>query len=152
MHLQGSKTLLPNITPEHINPDRLKMKVSTAAQVFSLTYGEVLLNASRQNDLERDCSGTAQALMFFNDLFDSLNGSHKEENQFKSPVTKDSIHFKYWEYALDELSKMKFIDKATVKASNRTKNIQNWQSTVRGYRELSKICIGLGMTEIALRY
>lgn len=144
--------LLSKITPEHITPEKLKMKVSVATQVFSQTYGRVMLHCSEKNQLQQDCSGTAQILMFFNDLFDSMNGSCKTENVLKSPVRKDSVHFKYWEYALDMLSKMTFIDKATGEATNRTKNIQNWQSTIRGYQELSKKCLNLGIAEIALRY
>lgn len=152
LHLKGNGKLLPNITPEHITPEKLKMKVSIATQVFSQTYGNVMLHCSEKNQLPRDCSGTAQILLFFNDLFDSMNGSCKTENVLKSPVCKDSVHFKYWEYALVMLSKMKFIDVTTGEATNRTKNIQNWQSTIRGYQELSKKCLNLGITEIALRY
>lgn len=73
-YLRGSKRLLLKIYPEHINPERLKMKVSTATQVFSQTYEKVMLHCSQMKQL-RDCSGTAQILMFFNDLFDSMNGS-----------------------------------------------------------------------------
>lgn len=111
-----------------------------------------MLHYSGKKQLQRDCSGTAQILMFFNDLFDSMNGSCKTVNELKSPITENSVHFQYWDYALCMLSKMTFIDKITGKASNRTKNVQNWQSTVRGYYELSKKCFNLGMTEIALRY
>lgn len=152
LYLKGSKKLLPKITPEHINPDKLKMKVSTATQVFSQTYGKVMLHCSEKKQLPRDCSGTAQILMFFNDLFDSLNGSCVTVNELKAPITESSVHFQYWDYALGMFSGMIFIDKITGKASNRSKNVQNWQSTVRGYYELSKKCLSLGMTEIALRY
>lgn len=147
--LKGSRRLLTKITPEHINPEKLKMKVSVAAQVFSQTYGEVMLEKKL---LKRDCTGTANILIFFNDLFDSLNGSCSTINELKSPVTETSVHFLYWDYALYMLSKMKFIDKVKNVATNRTKNIQNWESTVRGYCELSKKCLNLGMTKIALRY
>lgn len=149
---KGSKKLLPKITPEHINPEKLKMKVSTATQVFSQTYGKVMVNCSEKKLLPQDCSGTAQILMFFNDLFDSMNGSCLTENVLKSPVTQNSIHFRYWQYAVRMLSKMEFIDTSTGTASNRSKNIQNWLSTVRGYYVLSKKCLNLGMTQIALRY
>ncbi len=146
------KRSLPKITPEHITPEKLKMKVSIATQVFSQTYGQVMIQCSKKKLLPEDCFATGQILMFFNDLFDSMNGSCLTENELKSPVTKDSKHFQYWDYALDMLSKMHFIDTVTGAPSNRTKNIQNWQSTVRGYYELSKKCLNLGMKKIALRY
>lgn len=152
LNLKGSKQLLKKITPEHIQPNKMKMKVSTAAQVFSVTYGTVMHHFSQCRYLERDCTGTANVLCFFNDLFDSLNGSSVKANLLNCAVTKDSHHFRFWDYALDMLSNMNFIDPATGKASNRTKNVQNWQSTIRGYYELSNKCFGLGMTEIALRY
>ncbi|XP_037047176.1 uncharacterized protein LOC119081969 [Bradysia coprophila] len=150
--LKGSGQLLKKITPEHIEPHKLKMKVSTAAQVFSATYGKVMMDFSESVYLKRDLTGTANALFFFNDLFDSLNGSSLTVNQLKSPVTKNSHHFQFWDYALNMLSKMRFIDPATGEASNRTKNLQNWESTIRGYYELSKKCLDLGIMEIALRY
>lgn len=151
LNLKGSQKLLPKITPEHIDPRKLKMKVSVATQVFSQTYGKVMLHCSEKKQLPGDCSGTAHILIFFNDLFDSMNGSSTVKNELNSPVTKSSAHFRYWEYAVNMLSKMKFIDKVTGKATYRSKNVQNWQSTIRGYCELSKICLNLGMTGVALR-
>lgn len=146
-----TKKLLPKITPEHIEPNKLKMKVSVATQVLSKTFGTVMLNCLEKGLVRRDCEGTAQVLMFFNDVFDSINGFTQTTNQLKSPVTKTSVHFNFWDYALRKLSEMKFINKTSGKSSNRTKNIQNWQSTIRGYAELSKKCLSLGMSEIALR-
>lgn len=148
----GGRKLLPKITPEHIDPQRRKMKVSVATQVFSQTYGNVMLHCSEKNQLPRDCTGTAHILTFFNDLFDSVNGSGTVMNELKSPITANSVHFQYWEYSLRMLSTMQFVDKKTGEMTNRTKNLQNWQSTIRGYYELSKKCLNLGMTEVALRY
>lgn len=151
-YLKGGKKLLPKITPEHIDPQKLKMKVSVATQVFSQTYGKVMLHCSEKKQLTRDCSNTAQILIFFNDLFDSMNGSCSTvKNELNSPVTKNSVHFQYWEYALVMLSKMKFIDKVTGNSTYRSKNFQNWQSTIKGYFELSEKCLNLGMTGVALR-
>lgn len=70
--LKGSQRLLKKITEEHINPDKLKMKVCVATQVFSQTFGNVMLHFSEQGSYPKDCFGTAQVLLFFNDLFDSL--------------------------------------------------------------------------------
>lgn len=152
LNLKGSQRLLKKITPEHIAPNRRKMKVSVATQVFSQTYGKVMQHCSEKMQLPRDCTSTAQILIFFNDLFDSMNGSCSVINELNSPITKNSVHFKYWEYALSMLSKMKFIKKIMGEVTNRTKNLQNWQSTIRGYIELCKKCFDLGMKEVALRY
>lgn len=150
---KGSGRLLPKITPEHISPNRSKMRVSVASQIFSETYGRTMMQCSNEIKPLKDRSGTAEVLYFFNDIFDSLNTSTATTtNELKSPVQEGSIHFRYWDYALQELSDMKFIDKKSGAATHRTKNIENWQSTIKGYAELSKKCIKLGMSKIALRY
>ncbi|KAJ6636967.1 hypothetical protein Bhyg_09693 [Pseudolycoriella hygida] len=135
LHLKGNRRLLRKITPEHIKPEKQKMKVSVACQVFSQTYGKVMLECSDKEQLSYDCSGTAQILTFFNDFFDSLNGSStKNDNELKSAVSENSVHFRFWDYALLMLSRMKFADKKTGQGTNRTKNVENWMSTIRGYQ------------------
>lgn len=66
------------------------------------------------------------------------------------PATKDSMHWKYWKYTLDELSKMKFVDKTTGEVTNRTKNVQNFGNRLCESYVLSKICIDLGMNKICV--
>lgn len=151
--LQSSQRLLPKITNEHIDPKKLKMKVSNATQVLSETFGNLMLRCSEQNKLSRDCTGTGQALLFFNDLFDSLNGTGlAERNELKSAVTESSQHFAYWEYALCMLSLMNFVDKETNEISNRTKVLQNFSSTIRGYMQISKLMLNESMAQIDIRY
>lgn len=150
--LKGSCRMLPKITPEHISPSKRKLRVSVASQIFSRSFGNVMKKFSSENATpSRTCYGTAQIMYFFNDLFDSVNGSKSKENALKSPVTSQSVHFQYWEYALNMLQKMQYVDKTNLKATNRTKNIQNWQSTIRGYAELSKKCFNVGINKVALR-
>lgn len=154
--LQSSQRLLgllPNVTNEHINPQKLKMKVSNATQVLSATFGNLMLRCSEQDKLSRDCTGTGQALLFFNDLFDSLNGlGLAENNELKSAVTESSHHFAYWEYALCMLSLMNFVDKETGETTHRTKVLQNFSSTIRGYMEISKLLLNESMAEVNIRY
>ncbi|KAJ6642971.1 hypothetical protein Bhyg_07927 [Pseudolycoriella hygida] len=112
----GSTKLLPNITVEHIEPDKEKMKVINATQVFSQTYGTMMLKyccGIKMNgiDLPKKMTDTAEILLFFNDLFDSVNGSSESgENELKAAVSENSIHFAFWEYALCMLSNMHFIE------------------------------------------
>lgn len=150
--LQSSQRLLPKITNEHMKPEKLKMKVSLATQVFSATYGNLMLRCSEQNQLSHDCSSTAQILLFFNDLFDSLNGSALPlDDELKSAVTETSNHFAYWEYALSALSLMNFVDKETGVTTNRTKVLLNFASTIRGYIAISELLLNEGLTEVAIR-
>lgn len=107
----GSTKLLLKISPEHIEPDKEKMKVCNATQVFSQTVGDTMLKYCTRDDLPKQLSDTAQILLFFNDLFDSVNGSSNSSgNELKAAVTENSVHFAFWEYALCMLSKMGFIE------------------------------------------
>lgn len=109
---RGSTKLLPKITSEHISPNKEKMKVSHATQVFSQTYGNMMLKFCTNEELPKQLSDTAEILLFFNDLFDSVNGSVESSgNELKAAVSENSVHFAFWEYALCMLSKMSFIEK-----------------------------------------
>lgn len=129
------------------------MKVSVATQVLSETFGKVMLNYSEKTLLPRDCTGTAQVILFFNDLFDSLNGGGPPQDQsLKGSINQNSIHFAYWNYAIEMLSNMNFIDKETGKVSNRSNVIFRFISTIRGFIEITKLCLNLNMKVISLRY
>lgn len=129
---------IPNIVDEHIYTNAMKMKVSYATQVLSQTFGNAMLSYSEEKNLA--LSSTAQVLLFFNDVFDSING-HGVGTNLKSAVTTNSIHIKFWDYALVMLSKMQFVDKDTGKANNRSNILHNFRSTIEGYKELSRLDI-----------
>lgn len=149
----SSMKLLPKITPEHIKPEKSKMRVSVATQVFSATCGNMLLKYSNDTDLPLSYDDTAEVLLFFNDVFDSINGSCLYgDNELKGPVTEKSVHFAFWNYALAMLSTMKFLNKETGVVTNRSPVIRSFQSTILGYMEISKQCLNLNMTKISLRY
>lgn len=151
--LEGTERLLKKITDEHLKPNRLKMKVKVATQVLSATFGKAMLNYSKRKYLQRDCSGTAQVLFFFNDLFDSLNGGGAPQcDSLKGSINEDSIHYVYWFYALRMLSTMNFVDRDTGTINNRSSVIKKFMSTIRGYIEVTTICLNLNMKEVSLRY
>lgn len=151
--LKASTKLLPKISAEHINPNKSKMKVSLAAQIFSQTFGDMMLKYSDNRLLPKRFADTAEILIFFNDLFDSFNGSCSPgKNLLKGPVTESSIHFLFWNYALRMLSKMEFMDTTTGRRTNRTAVLQHFQSTIRGYIEVCKKCFKLNVNEVPIRY
>lgn len=146
--------LLPKITADHINPIYEKMKVSYAAQVFSKSFGIIMLFCSKMKLLPRDCSGTAYILLFINNVFDSLNGGGKPvPNSFRASITdkNKAKYFKFWEYAIASLENMTFVDKDGDTPNNRSTVIQKLVSTIRGYMELTIICFSLGIESISLR-
>lgn len=141
------------ITPEHLDPVKSKMRVGLAAQIFSEKFGNTIHQLCGNRSLPQRFTDTAEVLLFFNDIFDSVNGAHTSgKNELRSSVKKDSVHFEFWRYALRMLSKMNFLDPKTGKPTKKTYVIQHFQSTIRGYMEMCKKCFELNVPEIALRY
>lgn len=149
----GCHRFLPKITEQHIKPTKLKMKVCVATEVFSQTYGTVMLHCVEKEQIPAKSSGTAQLLLFINDLFDSLNGSGPVQiADLKGSIDENSVHFVFWEYALLMLSKMNFIDKTTGNINTRSTVLKRIESTIRGYQEVTRICFNLNINEVSLRY
>lgn len=147
MDTQSTQRLLPKLSDEHLAPKKLKMKVSLATQVFSSSV------QLQENKLPKHFAGTAQVLMFMNDVFDSMNGSeHLNGDTLKCAVKTNSIHFSFWEYALTILPKMSFITKSDGKVNNRSSVLKKLESTIRGYVEFSKICLRSGISKVSIRY
>lgn len=152
LDMQSASRCLPKLTTEHLNPKKLKMKVSTASQLFSNTCGTVMLRCIKEKKLP-NFEGTAQLLLFVNDLFDSINGSEDQQDfSLKGAVTVNSIHFAFWKYALEMLPKMYFIDKLTCDVNNRSSILKKTESTIRGYMEFTKLCFNLDIPKVSIRY
>lgn len=149
----GCHRFLPKITDQHMKPTKLKMKVCVATQVFSQTYGTVMLHCVEKKQLPAKSSATAQILLFFNDFFDSINGSGPAQmGSLKGSINKDSVHFVFWEWALFMLAKMNFIDKTTGRINSRSSVLNKIKSTIKGYQEVTRICLNNNIEEVPLRY
>lgn len=149
----GCHRSLPKITEEHIKPAKLKMKVSVATQVFSQTYGKVMTQATRDGQMPARACGTAQLLWFVNDFFDSINGSGSPQmGTLKGSINLDSEHFAFWEWALFMLTRMTYVDKDTGQINTRSTVINKIESTIRGYKEVTTICLNKNIPEVSLRY
>lgn len=154
INVNNTSRLLRKITDEHIDPNKLKMKVYVAAQVFSNTFGNIMMYCAKNNHLPEDFSKTAHFLIFVNDLFDSLNGAGKSNvNPLRSAIdmsNKDQ-HFRFWTYAIEMLEKMNFIDKESGVANNMSSVLKKTISTIKAYMELTNLCLSLGMKSVSLR-
>ncbi|KAG4074956.1 hypothetical protein HA402_014535 [Bradysia odoriphaga] len=140
---------LIKLTDEHLNPSKLKMKVSIATQVFSNACGTVMLEYVENGKLPEHCTSTAHLLLFMNDLFDSVNGSIKNPTgTLKSAVTPESMHFQFWDYALLMLENMFFVDKLTGERNNKSSVLKKFESTLRGYLEVAKRCFNSNITDL----
>lgn len=144
--------LLKKLTDEHINPSKDKMKVSTACQVFSKSVHDAIVLCTKIGTLEKSFNDTAQAMQFFNDLFDSVNGGGEPQfESLKGSITENSVHFAYWEYAAMQLSKMNFINKSDGSVNNSSSVLRKFEATVRFFMEITKICLNASMEEVSLR-
>lgn len=153
MDTQSTQRLLPKLTDQHLTPTKYKMRVSVATQVFSTTCGTVMLQCIQDKKLPVNFDGTAQILLFMNDVFDSINGSKDyDKSCLKSAVQSNSVHFSFWKYALSMLSKMNFVNKVDGKINNGSSVIKKLEATIRGYMAISKICFDLDIPQVPIRY
>ncbi|KAK9728841.1 hypothetical protein QE152_g16972 [Popillia japonica] len=113
----------------HIYKDKIKkMKVSLAAQVFSRTVSAVMrgIITHGSTTLPRSAMDTADFLLFFNKLFDSVNGTALVvglPGNLKYAATKDSPHLNFWPKAVKTLE---FIPPS----------LKHWKHTIRGFHYL----------------
>lgn len=91
---------------------------------------------------EEEGLATAEALNFFNDLFDSVNGSdkvHKEDNDLRHAVSDNSMHHSFWTNAKIVLRGMNYIDKVSYEIVKKVPTLTNWTFTVDGFQKLWNI-------------
>nr|CAI5856389.1 unnamed protein product [Callosobruchus analis] len=159
----GKFSQFTKLTDEHVVPDRIqKMKVKKCTQVFSTTVATAMkvravisseLTPASRFYLDSRASDTADLLLFFDSLFDSVNGSLINPPPGKSLrglVTRKSRHLLTWEKALEILSKMYF----TLPNSRKQfipPSIKNWIFTIRGFIYIWKKMSGMGCTSLAAR-
>ncbi|KAI5635260.1 hypothetical protein NE865_12052 [Phthorimaea operculella] len=106
--------LLKNFTEDHVNPEKCKMKVKIATQVFSEKVASTMGYLAKNNILPKECQDTADVLLFFDALFDSVNGSQENAKKRSGKalllaLKPNSPHNKVWVDAKRVLSSMTFV-------------------------------------------
>lgn len=148
----GLFNLIPKITEEHMNPERRKMKVNLATQVFSSTYGRNMYLCWKRNQFSNNCLGTSALLLFLNELFDSVNGDDVPiPDKIIGAVTTQSEHFTFWDYAIRMLDSMQFSENLESGRPNLSKVCKHFVSTLKGLRRISEYLFELGFESIGLR-
>ncbi|CAH2088615.1 unnamed protein product [Euphydryas editha] len=89
--------LVPKLTDYHCIPAKIpKMKVKYATQVFSQTVATNMGFLADKGILPPECKETADILLFFDRLFDSVNGSFGKRKKYGKPLlgpaTPKSVH------------------------------------------------------------
>lgn len=89
---------------------------------------------SAQKIIDVDSRGTANLCLFFDQLFNSVNGSYNkivDGKKYRTVITMKSNHFDLWEKSLPVLHSMVFIDSKSQKRQ-RPPTVKSWEKTIRG--------------------
>ncbi|CAH2992232.1 unnamed protein product [Chilo suppressalis] len=115
--------LLHKLNDQHVVPEKIKkMKVKNCVRVFSKTVSAALFYTSKfshyadGSPVSNTTKNTAEIVLFFDQLFDSVNGasilSHKKGKPLRTAVTEKSPHHKFWQDSIKKLETIKYVDTA----------------------------------------
>lgn len=154
---------LPKLTPKHVYAHKIdKMNVKLCANVFSGSVAKKINEWAggppKSTDegpktIPADGANTAFVLGFFNKLFDALNGKvEKDKNsQFRTLLTDESFHLKFFDEAIATLSGMKFVSTTTRDVVDQPPSLNNLIKTIQGIKVLWKNLKQLGFISLKTR-
>ncbi|XP_022164583.1 uncharacterized protein LOC111029747 [Myzus persicae] len=146
--------MLPRLTDNHVIPQKIsKMKVKCAAQVFSQRVSSLMAFLASQKIIDVDARATANLCLFFDQLFDSVNGSYNkivDGKKYRTAITMKSNHFELWEKSLPVLHTMVFIDSKSQKRQ-RPPTVKNWEKTIRGLKAIFTFLHSKGIKSVLPR-
>ena len=118
-------------TDKHIQPNNFnKMKVKYATQVLSHTVAASLCTYISLGVLPPSAMGTAELILKFDNLFDSVNSSKLHSpKKLKTPITETSNHASFFNEAIAFISSLKVFDGST-EVTGRIKCIEGWLITI----------------------
>ncbi|KAB0793229.1 hypothetical protein PPYR_12849 [Photinus pyralis] len=161
--LDGRFSTFTKLTDEHVFPEKIrKMKVKHCAQVFSFTvavairnkakYSQKLSDPNHPEYLDPAAHDTADLLLFFDELFDSVNGHtlYSPIKKLRCVVSNKSHHMRFWQDAIAVIRSMSFVD-AKTKRSVVTPSLSNWVSTLQNFMYIWKRLRSEGFRFIAPR-
>ncbi|KAF2889241.1 hypothetical protein ILUMI_16932 [Ignelater luminosus] len=132
------------------------MKVFCASQVFSPRVAAGMKCMSRLSAVAPDectidpkASQTAELLLFFDKLFDSVNGHDVRPQvgkELRSAITSKSQHIQFWDAAIDILRSMYFKSPNSNQKSA-PPSLKNWIFSLRGLK-----CIWKRLQEDGFKY
>jgi hypothetical protein len=142
----GKYSQFYKLSDEHVLPQKIKkMKVINCTQVFSRTVATAMkaramtsidLDHSSEFYLNPQASHTADLFLFFDQLFDSVNGNHLKpppEKELRGVVTQQSRHVSIWTSAIPILNSMYFVNSNNPVKYIITPSLKNWVFTLHGF-------------------
>lgn len=131
----GELRCLQKLTEEHINKDKIKkMRVKTAAQVFSHSVACTTDHLTARKLLPAECNQLVPFVTLLDNLFDSLNSSTfyiPNGKVFKGPVRRSSPHHDLWQKAIRTFKTIKFI--ATKKTDGKIRLVEMTPPSVKNF-------------------
>ncbi|CAI6351086.1 unnamed protein product [Macrosiphum euphorbiae] len=148
--------MLPRLTREHVIPNEIrKMKVKNACQVLSQRVAAILNFLASRDIMDVKAKDTADICLFFDQIFDSVNGNfHKvvDGKVYRTAVTKNSPHHQLWRNAIKVMETMHFVDSVTKqKCKSQPPTIKNWILTLKGFQNVVKVMNANGVHSLLLR-
>ncbi|KAL0870915.1 hypothetical protein ABMA27_004745 [Loxostege sticticalis] len=131
--------MLHKLNDEHVIPDKIK-KMKVTHYVDGTEVSPTLRN-------------TSETVSFFDDLFDSCNGSALSRNKAKplrQAVTKNSKHHEFWKGAVKRMENTKFIDKNKKECT--VPSQKNFVTTIKSLTRLWKFFETKGFKIMRPRY
>lgn len=141
----GKYRVMYKLTDYHVLPHKIhKLNVSKAAQVFSQKTAATvrLISSSRNPEFKISDGGldTAIFLVFFNYLFDSVNGGIGAQPLLlrrMAPTQRKCVHLRIWNRALPFIKSISFIKVNSDQSEQlRPDVIRKWEVTLNGFKLL----------------
>lgn len=108
-----------------------------------------------EKKMPKEASITGDTILFFDKLFDSMNGVCPDDKKKPSRcmLKEDSYHLSFMKEAKEKLSKMRFVDRTSHKPDPASvPSLQSLISNIDAYVILWKKLKSYGFTEVNLRY
>lgn len=138
---RGAYSQFVKLTDEHVYPLKIKkMRVKNCTQVFSHTVATAMhvaaklsseLSSESEYYLDPKAVDTADLLLFFDKLFDSVNGFSVHPSpgkELRTVVTNKSQHILFWQSCIPVLNSMYFYSSS---GKHVTPSIKNWSHSLK---------------------
>lgn len=122
------------LTDKHLNPNGFqKMKVKFTTHVFSHTVAAAILMCVSVNALPPSAAGTAEFLLKFDKIFDSLNSSNlNSPKPHRRAMSASSVHKEFIPRAIQFVKSLKAKNVATgADVTKKLRRIKGFQITLQ---------------------
>lgn len=117
-------------------------EVDIQINIFTFVTGVVSVDDKQLQINAEEGIATAESVNFFNNLFDSVNGNKKNENddnELRRAVIENSAHHEFWVSAKNVLRNMFYVEKVSRKIVPSVPTLTNWSFSINGFQKIWKI-------------